>query len=379
MTARGRAVAVCSITLLVAAALLHYTGLGVLAAGGLCAVVLGLAWVRRPSTLAVERHIEPRRVARGDTALGLISIRNTRRISTPAVVAVEPCGQHRLAIDVPRLSPGASFRTSYRLPTDRRGAFDVGPLEIGRQDPLGLWRIAARRGNQERLLVRPRTHPLRGMPAGRTRSLDGPESDMLPSGSITFHALREYVRGDDLRRVHWRSSARLGTLMVREHVDTSVPDVTVVLDTASSSYADDEFEEAVETAASVARAAVDAGYPVRLTTAQGGASVSARTESGAILDALALVQAGGDLSLRGVLAQFHARRSGDVMVVVTGTPSRQDLDAAGAACGRFDRGVLAMVSKRAAHTDVAVGPGVSVVRGANAPDLAIAWNARVRR
>ena len=70
----------------------------------------------------------------------------------------------------------------------------------------------------------------RPLPTGNTRHLEGPSSDTSPQGNITFHRLRDYVVGDDLRLVHWRSSARTGKLVVKHNVDTSQPYTVVLLD-----------------------------------------------------------------------------------------------------------------------------------------------------
>ena len=120
-------------------------------------------------------------------------------------------------------------------PTARRGVVAVGPLSLGRSD-------AARpgRGSSRTTATSSPCGSTRGcttivpLPASMTRSLEGPTSDTAPSGTVTFHALREYVLGDDLRHVHWRSSAHTGELMVKHYVDTSLPDTTVVLDTSSA-------------------------------------------------------------------------------------------------------------------------------------------------
>lgn len=105
------------------------------------------------------------------------------------------------------------------------------------------------------------------MPTGAGRSLDG-RVDGVPHGSITFDSLREYVVGDELRRVHWRTSARVGELMVRENVDTSLPRLVVLLDNRAAAHPQrsagvaESFESACEAAASVVTAAHRADLPV---------------------------------------------------------------------------------------------------------------------
>ena len=67
-----------------------------------------------------------------------------------------------------------------------------------------------------------------------------------------FISMREYVPGDDPRMIHWPTTARTGTLMIREHVEVRRPEYTIVLDTARAVGTPDDFEEAVDVAASLA-------------------------------------------------------------------------------------------------------------------------------
>jgi uncharacterized protein (DUF58 family) len=375
LTHRGIAVAVATVLAYVAAAVLHYPELGVLAAGGLLVLVVGAAWVVRRPHVRIERTIEPARVTRGEVALGLLEISNPGRITVSPTVAEEQCGPDTVAVDLPRLAPGATTRTTYRLPTDRRAVIDVGPLTVARQDPFGCWRTTQRLGTTERLWVHPVTYPLLAVPTGRTRSLDGADRDGLPHGSITFHALREYVPGDDLRHVHWRSSARTGTLMVREHVDTSLPQVTLVLDTSADSHTDQGFEQAVEVAASLVVAVTGARLPLRLTTTTGD-SVQGRgvgSDGQAMLDLLADVRRSAEGSLFGMTNRLASERRGDVLMVVTGAAGVDDMTAVGALGGRYSRGVVAVVAEGADEVAAPVPTNLRVVRVTSAADFGAAW------
>jgi uncharacterized protein (DUF58 family) len=375
LTHRGVAAAAVTVVAYVAAAVLHYPELGVLAAGGLLVMVVGAAWVVRRPHVRIERAIEPARVTRGELALGLLKISNPGRITVSPTVAEEQCGSETVAVDVPRLTPGAVTRTTYRLPTGRRAVLDIGPLTVARQDPFGCWRTTQRLGTTERLWVHPVVHPLMAIPTGRTRSLDGPDRDGLPHGSITFHAIREYVPGDDLRHVHWRTSARTGTLMVREHVDTSLPQVTLVFDTSAANHTDDGFEQAVEVTASLVVAVTAAQLPLRLATTA-GESVQGRgvgADAQAMLDLLAGVQRSAEASLFGMMNRLASERRGDVLLVVTGAARVDDLTAVGALGGRYSRGVVAVVAEGADEVAVPVPPNLRVVRVTAAADFGASW------
>ena len=89
--------------------------------------------------------------------------------------------------------------------------------------------------------------------AGQIRDLEGQTTNALSSSDIAFHTLREYVRGDDLRHVHWKSSAKIGELMVRQYNDTRRSHIAVLLSTDPDEFeSDDEFELGISCAASVA-------------------------------------------------------------------------------------------------------------------------------
>src|SRR6185437_9806160 len=105
-------------------------------------------------------------------------------------------------------------------------------------------------GGPQQIAVHPRILRLQPLPTGVSRYLEGPSSDSSPQGTVTFHRLREYVVGDDLRTVHWPSTAKVGQLVVRHNVDTAQPYTVVVLDVDPARYSPETFEEAVDTAAS---------------------------------------------------------------------------------------------------------------------------------
>jgi uncharacterized protein (DUF58 family) len=356
---------------------LGYLELFVLAAGAVLPVLIGLGWVLRRPALLMTREIEPERVPRGEPAFGALTIRNPTRFSSAPATAVEPCGPVRVPVAVPRLVVGGSTTARYRLPTDRRRVYDVGPVEITRSDPLGLWQTVQRSGDTRRVWVHPVARPLLGLPAGRTRSLDGASSDRVPHGSITFHALREYVVGDDLRLVHWRSFARTGTLMVRENIDTSLPQITLLVDTRSAVHAEAGFEEAMDVAASVVMAAGRAGYALRLITS-GGRSVAGRgvtVDARPMLDLLAELAPSPEPDLRGLVGRLSTERRSDTLIAVSGAATRDDLAVIGAVARRYDDALVGLLAPDDPQAPVWLG--IPVLRGETADELVRRWNQRV--
>jgi uncharacterized protein (DUF58 family) len=326
ITPVGVAVACAAVAFAVLGWSLGYTTLTIVAAAlGAATAVCWLATLAVPG-VEVTRVVEPVRVARGQPALGLVSVSNDGRRRTPACTAVDLVGGGEIAVRIPPLAAGRSSSVHYQLPTQRRGTLAIGPLAIVRRDPFGLWEARRRVGDTLTLLVHPRIHPIDPRPVGRARHLEGPVSDTAPRGTLTFHTLREYVPGDDIRRVHWRSTARTGTLMVREHVDTSLPSTVLVLDTRASRYSADRFEEAVDVAASVLVSSLDRAFPVRLVTTDGAAHVVRAGQRGQrARDYLATVQPGERGDMRRAALEVLRGRDHDALIVVGGEASTDDL------------------------------------------------------
>ncbi|MEL6893323.1 MAG: DUF58 domain-containing protein [Actinomycetota bacterium] len=307
---------------------LDHAAFRVAAVAGLVAV--GVAWwsARRVPDLDIEREIAPVRVERGRPAQSLVMVVNRRVRRAPATTITHTIGDERIDRAVPALAEGRSVIVAVDLPTQHRGAVTVEAPRLGRTDAAGLWRTDAAVGATATLLVQPREHPIDPRPGGRFRHLDGLANDRGRDGSITFQSLREYVPGDDVRRVHWRSTARTGTLMVREHVDASLPSTIVVLDTRREAYGHaDDFESAVDVAASVVAASRRAGYLVRLLAADGTVLDLRAGERGQdIADYLAAVQLGTDADLGLAAEAVRRSRQRDAIVVVTGRTDRTSID-----------------------------------------------------
>jgi uncharacterized protein (DUF58 family) len=355
---------------------LDWLAFDLLGLGLLTVVALGLVTVVRPSRLVIQREIQPPRVPKGSPAIAFLSFANRGRRAVPAAVATQPFGNRRVRTVIPRLRGGERGTRAYRLPTRERGIFDVQPVEVTRRDPFELFRVSRRHGRPERIWVYPRVLKFRALPAGRLRHLDGPSSDTSPQGTITFHRLREYAAGDDLRLVHWRSSAHAGRLLVKHNVDTSQPYSVVVLDQRPSRYPGDSFEEAVDVAASVlvACAADKAPVQLRLTdgTVLGGRRERAVTP---LIDHLTGVRTDPAGSLETQLLQLRRGPGGTALVIVTGALDRADLPPAAALRRRFERVVMLSVDRD--QVAVAEFPGLRVMAGADADELCTAWNLQV--
>jgi uncharacterized protein (DUF58 family) len=274
---------------------------------------------------------------------------------------------------IPKLRGGERGTRAYRLPTTHRGIFDVQPVEVTRRDAFELFRLSRKHAQTERIWVYPRILGFRTLPTGQTRHLEGPSSDTSPQGNITFHRLREYVAGDDLRLVHWRTSARAGKLLVKHNVDTSQPYTVVIFDQRPSLYTEESFEQAVDVTASVlvASAAHKAPVELRLTdgTVIGGPRVREVTP---IIDHLTGVQADPNGSLQALLVALRRMRGGTSLIVVTGEIDPVDLPYVAALRRRFDR--LVVISIDPEEHRNADFPGVRVLVAPDADAVCAGWN-----
>lgn len=359
---------------------LGYMEAAALGVAALVAVLVALAWTHSVPELEARREIVPTRVARGDVAQGVVVLRNNGTRTLRGLRAEDRvAGRPVYPVDLPPVAPGTEIRARYRLPTLQRGEVEVGPMMLVRTDPLGLARRVRECGSAESLIVHPRTVLLPVLPAGRTHHLEGPNSDTADDGTLTFHSLREYVLGDDLRRVHWRSSARTGRLMVRRMIDVSLPTTTVVLDTSRDSYSDPEaFETAVDVAASVAESAALNHFPVRVLTAGGVLPLAHGHDQGVdhVLDRLTRVEPEHDRTLSDALDVLERMRDGDTLVVVSGGERPLPADRLARLGRRFDR--MMTVTSGGGHAAAsAIGlPRIAVDR---VEDLETAWRRETMR
>jgi uncharacterized protein (DUF58 family) len=374
LTPLGWGTAIAAVALYAAGWWLGYPEPAALSVAGLAAVAGAVLWTLPRPRLEVGREIAPLKVARGEPAVGVLHVTNAGRGIRAGLVASDAAGATAVEVAVPRLRSGGRRTVTYRLPTDRRGEIQVGPLRLIRSDPLNLARRVREYGRPQTLLVRPRTTSLPLLPSGRAHHLEGPTTDRAPAGTVTFHALREYVIGDDLRHIHWKSSARTGTLMVRQLVDASLPNTTIVIEARPGLYSDpDDFELAVDAAASVAVGACRANFPVRILT---GSGPVAETRGGpddvdAVLDRLARVAlAEGPDSTVDVVRRV---RAGGSLVVVTAGGA--DLSRIPAVRNRFDRVVCLRVRPEGPAPGL---PGVTLIDVGDLDELAAGWR-RARR
>ena len=353
---------------------LGYPVLVALAAGAVAVLVAAGGFVTVRPSVQLTRQVTPDRTTVGEPALGRIHVRNTARRPSVAFTAVDRIGTETVTLDVRTIASGGMRAVNYPLPAPRRGRIPLGPLTVERRDPFGLFRWARRQTSDDVLWVHPRIHPMRALPVGVVLDYEGRTHENARLGTVTFSALREYVPGDDPRQIHWRSTARLGTLVVREHIDTTEPTTTVVLDTRPDAFDADSFEHAVEVAASVVRTVEDIGRPVELHVV--GEPPAASAVYGSILDRLSLAELHTDADSIKLLAAVDRSPAGGALVVVTGEAEAGLLTRLAEQRRRFRPVVVISLPGETAPAEGGLRrrPGMVVLTARSAAEATVAWN-----
>jgi uncharacterized protein (DUF58 family) len=384
LTRSGWLVTAAGIAMLVAGRALGITELFLTGTTVLVLPLVALVWVRRPApALTSSRTVRPARVPLGGRSRVEISVVNHGRRRSPVVGLVDPVeGTVGARLTLGPLRGGHRHDAAYRLPTDRRGLRHIGPMRAELTDPFGLARRTRTVAGPAHLTVLPAVETLAGMPlgAGRDEPMVGAVRRATNPGSTDdFATLRPYVPGDDLRRVHWPSTARAGDLLVREDDTRWQGHVMVVLDTREDRLDAAAFEAAVSAAASVVVAAGRNGDRVRLLMTDGTDSglVLARAATDRMLEHLAMAtrSPSGGFPL---LPDDGRHRTG-TLVVVTGPARADDLFAIAAARPAFGATVLVTVGRDDHDERPATPPGVEMVALDPAQRFAPRWDAALAR
>ncbi|MBH0131476.1 DUF58 domain-containing protein [Salinibacterium sp. NK8237] len=209
------------------------------------------------SQLTISLHVGHHRVVVGESASGEVQGVNEGKSRSLGVVAEIPIAASYAEAVLPSLRPGGSATHEFLIPTQRRGVISVGPVRTVRADPVGLVRRELVWTESSEVFVHPRTISIPSVSTGLIRDLEGNPTKDLANNDISFHALREYVRGDERRNIHWKTTARTGRYMVRQFEETRRSHLVIALSLAAADYENDyEFEMAVSVAGSLGAQAI---------------------------------------------------------------------------------------------------------------------------
>jgi uncharacterized protein (DUF58 family) len=300
--------------------------LAALGAALLAVLVVSVLMTAGRARYAVTLDMADRRVKVGERALGRVEVRNAaRRRSLPSRIEL-PVGAAVAELGVPALAPGATHDELFAIPTLRRAVIVVGPLRSVRGDPFGLVRRSVRWTAPVEVFVHPLLVSLAGASSGLLRDLEGQATRDLSDSDLSFHALRDYVAGDDRRYIHWRTTARRGSLMVKQFEDTRRTTTAIALATSARDYADDdELELAVSVVASVGVQTIREERDLVVLSGPG----RLRVETPPILldgcSAIACAPGGAGVTLLGRRVVREAAEASVAMLVTGSVPSDADL------------------------------------------------------
>lgn len=338
LTVRGRAFIAAGVTAIVCAIVLGQpaltrVGVLVLALPLVTAMFIGRSRYR----LALIRTVAPLLVSAGQPARVNLSLTNEGRTPSgvllledhvPYVLGTRP----RFVLE--GIGHGWRRHVTYQVRSDVRGRFEIGPMSVRVNDPFGLVELGRAFTTTVPLTVTPRTVSLPNIPLGGAWTGSGDNRPRaFAIGSAEDVTVREYQRGDDLRRVHWRSSAKTGELMVRREEQPWQSRATLFLDNRIRAHRGQgiasSLEAAVSAAASIAVHLSHRGYTVRLVTASGEDPAShwhyrdADLNTGPLLEALAVVQPIPAVALDTGWLTEHG--SGGLIVAVLGNVEAIDI------------------------------------------------------
>jgi uncharacterized protein (DUF58 family) len=328
LTTRGRSFLAAAAAAAVSAVILGEKDL--LRVAVLLAVLplLAAAYVGRSRyKLACSRSLQPQRAPVGSSARVMLRLQNMSRLPTGTMLLEDRLPYalgSRPRVVLERLGAQQASSVAYTVRADVRGRYDVGPLIVRLTDPFGLCELTRSFPSVDKLTVIPAVVPL---PAVRVAG-EYAGSGESRARSVAVHgeddaATREYRRGDDLRRVHWRSTARTGELMVRREEQPWESRATVILDTRGYAHRGDgptaSFEWAVSAAASIAVHLRQAGYRLRLVTGAGiDVDATEAGGDGVLLDSLAEVRLDPHGDVAALVEQVRGRSDGGLIIGVFG-------------------------------------------------------------
>lgn len=359
LTNRGWSLCGAAASLLVGARVLGVEELAVLAAAAFLVVVVAFLRVRRHALrMSAQRMLHPGRAEAGAAARADLTLMNLGNRSTPVLAATDSfdSGRRVARFLVPPLAPGETADAAYRLPTTRRGIYKVGPLTLSIHDAFGVVQTGLTLAGEDRFVVYPRVEDVLPLPgaASREARMGSMQASRVPVG-LDFFGLREYEVGDDLRRVHWRSTARTGELMLRQDEMPWESRSTILLDTRPSTHVGESFERAVEIAASLATAMCRGRRQVRFVTTGG---VDIRSSGGDRYPQIMEYLAGASVEtyVRWDQVIDGLRRAGDgPLAAIMANAERSDLAALGALRPRLGL-ILLCAIRPSAYGGVDVGP-----------------------
>ncbi|MDT7569950.1 MAG: hypothetical protein QOE05_124 [Actinomycetota bacterium] len=299
---------------------------------GVLMVMAAAITSRRKRRLQAERSALPTRMRVGQVAEVEVTVRAPGRLR--AFVVQEHLSNllsDPVRVPVPTVGGEQEFVHTYAIRPTLRGVYQLGPLAAEWTDPFGLARHQQQLTEPVDVIVHPATDAIFDRPLTRMWEdppFRPPVSKPWPQG-FEFYGMRDYVRGDDPRRIVWTAMARTGKYLVRESEQGITDRVTLVLDNArkahSPGYPSETFELAIRAVASLGAYNIKQGFSVRLLSNDAGHSPELRGGRAriALLDELAELEL-SDAPVHDAVERVITERRGDthLCLVSTGFDSR---------------------------------------------------------
>lgn len=380
LTRRGWATSGAALGLFAGGRLLGLAQLWVLGTATVALLAASAAWTAsQRAVLTGDRRPAERLQVGLDGRVDLVVVNDGDR-TTPTLALTDTFdrGRRSARFLLPPLRAGESGRAAYRVPTDRRGRFELGPLRATLGDPFGLSERSHHVAGTTEIIVYPRVHHVLPVPELGGDALDSHAAELAgrPAVGGEFHLLRDYDAGDDLRRVHWKATARRGRLMVRQDESKHRAPVRVLLDTRTVVHGHDSFELAIEAVASIATALEREQRPYEVVTASGERLGQAgQRHLATVLDALAVI----DVTGRDRIASVGSGRRSTAVLFITGAARAADIAVVDLMVPRG--GGLLVVTTAGSPIELTLRGRRAPLLIAPRPDEAFAtvWNAAVLR
>lgn len=337
LTTRGRSLLAAGIALALCALVLGQRDL-LRAATFLVALPIAAVWLvsRTRYRLSCARSLDPPRVEAGRSSAVRLHLDNVSRLPSGVLLMEDALpytlgGRPRFVLD--KIEPRGVREVSYSVSSDVRGCFPIGPLSVRLTDPFGLCELTRSFATADELVVTPVVTQLPRVQLGGDWAGGGesvPRS--VSSSGADDAATREYRHGDDLRKVHWRSTARVGELMVRQEEQPFQSRATLLLDGRAPAHRGDgpgsSFEWAVSATASIGVALARSGFALSLLRESGEAlsPVGLPLTEGLLLEALATVTTERSARLDGAVERVRRGGLGGVLIAVLGALDLEDAE-----------------------------------------------------
>ena len=301
-------------------------------------IIAGILVSRARLRISCERAVEPARVPLGSPMKGQIVLAQEGHLPAGMLlledaVPRELGNRPRFLVDRP--DPRWRRVVEYPLLGRVRGRFSTGPLTVRTTDPFGLVQLDRQFVATTEVMVTPRVVPLKAI---RTIGGGGSTGEARPHriGVVGQDdvLVREYRQGDDVRRIHWRSTARWGDLMVRREEQAWDPSASIVLDSRESTHAGrgmhNSLEWAVSAAASIGIHFLDDGFSIEIYEADGPLHISGSMGQHSSASAELVVNRLTDLKARSTTTLQYAVQSaaidrpGQLVIAILGRMTSAD-------------------------------------------------------